>query len=96
MLRQRCPGTFGRVAPRTARNTLHYGQYLHSLRSVEGQTAQIADVIAELIRAHGHEAETADHKSGGDSLPTGYDGVIVAASVHIRRTSWRGWAAPSV
>jgi menaquinone-dependent protoporphyrinogen oxidase len=51
--------------------------------TVEGQTAQIADFIAELIRAHGHQAETADLKSAGDSLPAGYDGVIVAASVHM-------------
>ena len=50
--------------------------------SVEGQTAQIADYMAELIRAHGHLAEAADLKHSGDTLPAGYDGVIVAASVH--------------
>ncbi|BCW66269.1 protoporphyrinogen oxidase [Arthrobacter sp. NicSoilB4] len=51
--------------------------------TVEGQTAQIADYIAELIRAHGHQADTADLKRSGDTLPPGYDGVIVAASVHM-------------
>ena len=51
--------------------------------TVEGQTAQIADYMAELIRAHGHQAETADLKHAGDTLPDGYDGVIVAASVHM-------------
>jgi menaquinone-dependent protoporphyrinogen oxidase len=51
--------------------------------SVEGQTAQIAEYIAELIRAHGHQAEAADLKHAGDALPGGYDGVIVAASVHM-------------
>ena len=51
--------------------------------TVEGQTAQIAEYIAELIRAHGHQAETADLKHAGDTLPDGYDGVIVAASVHM-------------
>ena len=51
--------------------------------TVEGQTAQIADYIAEVIRAHGHQAETADLKHAGDTLPGGYDGVIVAASVHM-------------
>ena len=51
--------------------------------SVEGQTAQIAEYIAELIRAHGHQAESADLKHAGDALPAGYDGVIVAASVHM-------------
>ena len=51
--------------------------------SVEGQTAQIADYMAELIRAHGHQAEAVDLKHSGDILPGGYDGVIVAASVHM-------------
>ncbi|MDI3212473.1 flavodoxin domain-containing protein [Arthrobacter sp. AL12] len=51
--------------------------------SVEGQTAQIAEYIAELIRAHGHQAEAADLKHAGDTLPAGYDCVIVAASVHM-------------
>ncbi len=51
--------------------------------TVEGQTAQIADYMAELIRAHGHQAETADLKHAGDTLPAGYDGIIVAASVHM-------------
>ena len=50
--------------------------------TVEGQTAQIAQFIAELIRAHGHQAETADLKHSGDTLPAGCGGVIVAASVH--------------
>lgn len=51
--------------------------------TVEGQTAQIADYIAEFIRGHGHQADTADLKHSGDTLPDGYDGVIVAASVHM-------------
>lgn len=51
--------------------------------TVEGQTAQIAEYIAELIRAHGHMAEAADIKRSGDALPDGYDAVIVAASVHM-------------
>ena len=33
--------------------------------TVEGQTAQIAEYIAEVIRAHGHQAETADLKHAG-------------------------------
>ena len=51
--------------------------------SVEGQTARITDYIAELIQAHGHEADAVDLKHSGETLPAGYDGVIVAASVHI-------------
>jgi menaquinone-dependent protoporphyrinogen oxidase len=51
--------------------------------TVEGQTAQIAEYIAEVIKAQGHQAETADLKHAGHTLPDGYDGVIVAASVHM-------------
>lgn len=51
--------------------------------TVEGQTAQIAEYMADLIRVHGHQAETADLKHSGHTLPEGYDGVIVAASVHV-------------
>lgn len=51
--------------------------------SVEGQTAQIVEYIAELIRAHGHEAEIVDLKHSGDTLAAGQDAVIVAASVHM-------------
>ncbi len=51
--------------------------------TVEGQTAQIAEYIAELIRSHGHHADAADLKHAGNTLPAGYDGVIVAASVHM-------------
>nr|WP_277526234.1 flavodoxin domain-containing protein [Arthrobacter sp. ES3-54] len=51
--------------------------------TVEGQTAKIADYIAEVVRAHAHQAETADLKHSGGTLPGGYDGVIVAASVHV-------------
>ena len=51
--------------------------------SVEGQTARIVEYIAELVRAHGHEAETVDLKHSGNSIPSGHDAVIVAASVHM-------------
>lgn len=51
--------------------------------SVEGQTAHIAEYIADVIRAQGHQAETADLKHSAGSIPEGQDGVIVAASVHV-------------
>jgi menaquinone-dependent protoporphyrinogen oxidase len=51
--------------------------------SVEGQTAHIAEYIADVIRAHGHQAVTADLKHSADTIPDGQDGVIVAASVHV-------------
>lgn len=51
--------------------------------TVEGQTARIAEYIADVVRAHGHQADTADLKHAGDTLPGGYDAVIVGASVHV-------------
>ena len=51
--------------------------------TVEGQTAHIVEYIAEVVRANGHQAETADLKHSPDPFPGGYEGVIVAASVHV-------------
>ncbi|GAC1599833.1 MAG: menaquinone-dependent protoporphyrinogen IX dehydrogenase [Pseudarthrobacter sp.] len=51
--------------------------------SVEGQTTRIVEYVADLIRAHGHEAETVDLKHSGGTIPDGQDAVIVAASVHM-------------
>jgi menaquinone-dependent protoporphyrinogen oxidase len=51
--------------------------------TVEGQTAHIVEYIAEVVEANGHEAETADLKHSPAPFPGGYDGVIVAASVHV-------------
>jgi menaquinone-dependent protoporphyrinogen oxidase len=49
----------------------------------EGQTATIAEYIADVIRAHGHEARPADIRQSEGSVPSGYDGVIVGASIHM-------------
>ena len=51
----------------------------------EGQTAKIAQYIADVIRAHGHEALTTDIVQSEGSIPSGYDGVIVGASIHMGR-----------
>jgi len=51
--------------------------------TIEGQTAKIAEFIADVVRAHGHNAQAADIKQSGDAIPEGYDAVIVGASVHI-------------
>jgi menaquinone-dependent protoporphyrinogen oxidase len=51
--------------------------------TTEGQTAKIAEYIADVVQAHGHHAETADIKQSGDTIPDGCDAVIVGASVHI-------------
>jgi len=49
----------------------------------EGQTAKIADYIAEVVRAHGHEADTVDIGHTRDGVPAGCDGVIVGSSIHM-------------
>lgn len=49
----------------------------------EGQTAKIADYIADVIRAHGHQADTADIGHTKDGVLVGYDGVIVGSSIHM-------------
>jgi menaquinone-dependent protoporphyrinogen oxidase len=51
--------------------------------TTEGQTARIAEYIADVIRDHGYEAHTVDIKEARDTVPEGYDGVIVGASIHM-------------
>jgi len=53
--------------------------------TTEGQTAKIAEVIADVIRGHGAEVETVDVRRVPDPIPAGYDGVIVGASIHMSR-----------
>jgi menaquinone-dependent protoporphyrinogen oxidase len=47
----------------------------------EGQTAKIADYLAEVIRAQGHDVYPMNIERGAPA-PAGYDAVIVGASVH--------------
>ncbi|MGW5239276.1 flavodoxin domain-containing protein [Monashia sp. NPDC004114] len=51
--------------------------------TTEGQTARIAEVIAHILRERGHEADRLDVKSLADTIPDGYDGVVVGASIHM-------------
>lgn len=51
--------------------------------TTEGQTAKIAEVIAEVLRDAGHEAEPVDIKSLVDTVPDGYGAAIVGASIHM-------------
>jgi menaquinone-dependent protoporphyrinogen oxidase len=51
--------------------------------TTEGQTAEIAEYIADVIRGHGHDVDAVDIKHSGDSVPPGYGGVIVGASIHL-------------
>jgi menaquinone-dependent protoporphyrinogen oxidase len=52
--------------------------------SSQGQTAKIAGVIAEELRASGNTVHVLDSRSGGEPSPLSYDGVIAGASVHAR------------
>ncbi len=51
--------------------------------TTEGQTADIADVVADVLRDRGHEVDTVDIQSLPGTLPDGYDAVIIGASVHM-------------
>jgi menaquinone-dependent protoporphyrinogen oxidase len=49
--------------------------------TTEGQTAKIAAFIADVVR--GHDATMTDVKDTAETIPGGYDTVIVGASIHM-------------
>ena len=51
--------------------------------TTEGQTAKIAEVVADVIRNAGNEVEAVDIRQLRDVLSGDYDGVIVGASIHM-------------
>ena len=51
--------------------------------TTEGQTARIADHLAEAVRSHGLEAQALDLKESKDVGLEGYDAVIVGGSIHM-------------
>ena len=51
--------------------------------TIEGQTARIAECIAEVIRGHGDEVAAVDISEVRDTNPDDYHGVIVGASIHM-------------
>lgn len=51
--------------------------------TTEGLTARISEYVADVVRGHGHEAETVDLKGSAHPEPGGYDAVIVGASIHM-------------
>src|SRR5215208_6193194 len=51
--------------------------------TAEGLTAKISEYVADVIRGHGHEADTVDIKGSDVPEPDGYDAVIVGASIHM-------------
>jgi menaquinone-dependent protoporphyrinogen oxidase len=56
---------------------------LISYGTTEGQTAKIAEVIADVMHELGHGAEAVDITSLADTVPDGYDAVIIGASIHM-------------
>lgn len=59
------------------------GRILIPYGTTEGQTGKIAEVMADLIRTHGHDAEAVDVKEAPGTIPGDCDGVIVGASIHM-------------
>src|SRR3712207_4258020 len=51
--------------------------------TTEGLTARISEYVADVVRAHGYEADTEDIKGSGATELGGYDAVIVGASIHM-------------
>ena len=51
----------------------------------EGQTAKIAEYIADVIRAHGQKAEILDLRTSGHTAPSEYDAV---GSRYLGDRSW--------
>lgn len=63
--------------------------------STQGQTRKIAGALAADLRYHGFEVHRVDAGLEGRQSPLGYDGVIVAASLHAGgyQPAVRRWAA---
>lgn len=51
--------------------------------TTEGQTEKIASFTRDVLRDLGHDVELRDVTDMGDTIPAGYDGVIVGASIHM-------------
>lgn len=51
--------------------------------TTEGQTATIAEYIADALRAQGHLAEAYDVHDLPDGIPDRFEAVLVGASVHM-------------
>jgi menaquinone-dependent protoporphyrinogen oxidase len=47
----------------------------------EGQTARIAEYIADVVRDHGHKADAVELSEA--ESPLEYDGVIIGSSIHM-------------
>ena len=91
----RVPIRFGELSPDVALPTIPQPDKSHPIRmssililyaTTEGQTARIAERIAQILRDSGHAAEACPAKQARTDLdPAKYDGVIVGASIHYGR-----------
>ena len=51
--------------------------------TTEGQTARIAEYIADVIRGQSHEAQVLDLKRSKDVPLNSTDAVVIGGSIHI-------------
>jgi menaquinone-dependent protoporphyrinogen oxidase len=51
--------------------------------TTEGQTARIAEYVAEAIRESGHASNAVDVRSSGGTVPDGCDAVVIGAAIHM-------------
>ncbi|MGH1565355.1 flavodoxin domain-containing protein [Mumia sp. DW29H23] len=57
--------------------------------STEGQTATIAEHVADVVRGHGHDVDVADVKRSRRLRLDPYDAVVVGASIHMGKHDHR-------
>lgn len=60
-------------------------RYLILFASSDGQTRKISGFAADLLRAAGHQVDLHEAGTGPIPDPRGYDGAILAASLHYGR-----------
>lgn len=51
--------------------------------TTEGHTATISEVIADVLHDLGHDVQTADITTLEDTVPDGYDALVIGASIHM-------------
>lgn len=51
--------------------------------TTEGQTASVAEFMADILRAHGHEVRCAEVRALGPTGTDGCDAALVGAPVHV-------------
>jgi menaquinone-dependent protoporphyrinogen oxidase len=57
--------------------------------TAEGQTARVADRVADVLRARGHAVTTVDVRDADDTVLEDYDAAVVGASIHMGKHAKR-------